>query len=336
MKTVKTTLLMAIVSLMFIACESAIEAPSEIGVEGHILKIARSIPDEDLTLPSNPDANDLYKNVYSKNVHLAYINSGGIKDSSDNFPPFEEVIEYIRLLQPTSISPLVLNQTPDKFDSEIRQFMEITPNLFFAFGKEETNLENPDDWNKMIEYARTSLKYTKCFRLDHFRNISGFKLATAEERLRRESKVNEFFDALIDMGYEHLMLNPWTRTESGEPWRHVESNWISVQNGKDGNDDGVIEPYEPRISKVESGIEKQPGMLTVFMYENPPAHLHFSELPNKEVKEIVTMMANRSTESMQSATPYRWAMPISPNYNPMTVNKMIYWFADIMDEHKWE
>jgi hypothetical protein len=182
----------------------------------------------------------------------------------------------------------------------------LCPNLFFGVGKNQYNLTDPFYWDKMVTRAQQFRVYTDCMRIDHFNTIV---------EISGEDKVVEYLNLIHDMGFAHIMINPWYNPTTRSDWPHVECAFIGVRHNSDWL------PKEDRITAINASW---PWVHVVNNYENSPGHVALAGMTIQQQQATFQLaLDHRKTFWF----PYGIAFPWSKNYDPLDIG-MLSWMDD--------
>jgi len=229
-------------------------------------------------------------NIYYRPFNLVYANQGGktipeddstIIDAFESFP-----------LKPTMITDVLLNEDPDGHTTFISSLKEITRNLCFALGKQ--NYVLPDDHSRVISLATKYAKYTRCIRIDHFQWLV--------EKSGDEA-VRSYLVELHNLGFQHIMVNPWQDPQSGNGWPYVDATQIAVDK----------DTWKAKTDAIHKILAQSPSVTVIVNYENPGGQDALAALGAQASIAAMTIAADNQNSS---PVPYRWMPPWSHNYDP--------------------
>jgi len=245
--------------------------------------------------------------IYYRPFNLVYADQGGKTIPEDDATIINALKSFPK--KPTMITDVILNGDPDAHAQFITSLKEITPNLCFALGREEYVL--PADEPKLISIATKYSMYTRCIRVDHFQwlvNRSG------------EHAVRNYLNELRNLGFHHIMSNPWQDPPSGNSWPYIEAAQIQVIN--------TTTTWLAPTEQIRHILARWPNITVVVNYENPGQQRALAMLGAQGSIGAMTQAAD-----LQNSSPdlYRWMPPWSHNYDPYQLGTLS-WEANKLAE----
>ena len=241
--------------------------------------------------------------VYDKGMHITYARAEKVLTTSDSviLDAFGDMG-----IMPTLLSPVVLNADPSMYDDFITDLQELGPDtkIFFGIGKNTWDLSDSYYWDKMMDRAEQYIVYSDCLRIDHFNSIV---------ELSGESVVSDALDELHEMGFEHIMVNPWKSPTTA--WPHVDGTWIAVYHDT---------TWLPKQDRMETINGSWPEVHIVNMYENASAHLALAAMTVSEQIEKFDLLLD---DMVTNEISYSVAFPWTPSYDPL-LEGTLEWMDD--------
>lgn len=261
--------------------------------------------------------------VYDRPLHIVYADSGGI--TLDNSPDdlmtaFAEVTNGI-----TALCPFFLNVTdPTPYQSIIQSVQAQNMAIIPGIGGNPSP-DTPFNDSSYKTMATNHASYTKYIR---FENMTGFiGLANGQ------AAIQEMITYCVDLGYTHIMLNPWPKDPGGSgkaarftPLSVLDSSFNQVQLNyqKSGQYPVTKDPtnWLVNTTDVQTILDYNPSCRIVVNYESPGEHEALYWMEQNQKGSSQDAFATTVSQCKQYASIYNlhWCPPFTKIYDPLDLN----------------
>jgi hypothetical protein len=286
-------------------------------LNGYLKKFARSAA---LLLPAvvcTSASAQTSATAFDRPIHFVYAREGGKAFGNHTDAELKTAFKQVQK-GITAYVPFLLNVTdPSDHADMIKWVQEQGAIIVPGIGQEPENSQIDDA--KFITMARNTVKYTRWIRLE---NLQGYYDTSGRQ------PIQHMINVLVDMGYEHIMMNPWPvggldkTPVQFDKEQYLDSTIYQVSLKKTSS--GLPDPsgdtnfFPPQGTKISDMFAHKPDIKILINYESAPQH------------ELLTNMERRKTNSSyyegmqitadkiaQRKDDLHWTPPFTSAYDPL-------------------
>ncbi|KAJ6782309.1 hypothetical protein PWT90_09019 [Aphanocladium album] len=261
--------------------------------------------------------------VYSRSVHMVYALSDrlGIPSITD-----QQYLDAFDKGAVTALVPFFLNvANPDSFATMIGEVQKRNITIVPGIGKAPDALGDMDA-PEYLAMAEAVKKYTDYVRIE---NMQGFY------DMHGKTGMQNFMDHCKELGYKHIMMNPWPKAENGSlvvfdcPQCDAVFDSVVAKRKPDGSLKRDPDNWHVSVKDIDQVRAAVPNIPVLINYESPGPQKILTEMEQAKLGSSLDAFKTTVGDITGRYKSYglHWAPPLTQSYDSIGL-KTWDWIAN--------